>query len=74
MNANQGACVETNDDVDLLVDTLIADPGRADDVKAALKRRITRPQVVDLRRAVREASPKAVDEDDVADLWDNVPV
>ena len=46
MNASPGVVVEATDDVDHLVDELVKDPSRADDIKAVLKQRISKPQPV----------------------------
>lgn len=73
MTTDQGTGVEILDDVDTLVDEVLSDPSKADDVKAALKRRVFGPQIVDFRvKLTRRASDG--DEDAESDLWDNVPV
>lgn len=55
------------DDVDRLVDTLLAEPDRADDIKNLLRNRLGVERVVHLK-AVRSVS------EDLDDMWDNVPV
>lgn len=59
------------DDVDTMVDSLLADPNRADDIKSMLRQRLAEDGVVPLRSV-----PKAVSaiSDDLDDMWDNVPV
>ena len=66
---------KSRDDVDEIVDALVADPSRASDVKALLKRKIAAPDIV--RMVVpRAANAKfAVADDDAEDdIWDNMPV
>lgn len=52
------------DELDRLVDTLAADPSRAEAVKLALRARLVQPH-----QPVRSRV-----EHDVEDMWDNVPV
>ncbi|SER56830.1 hypothetical protein SAMN04490244_101510 [Tranquillimonas rosea] len=56
------------DEIDRLVDTVLTQPERIDEVKAALRRRLS--SSADLR--VASTRPVATAEPD--DLWDNVPV
>ncbi len=63
------------DEVDDIVDALVADPTRASDVKALLKRKIAAPDIVHMVVPRAAESKAAVAEDDTEDdLWDNVPV
>jgi len=73
------AKIPTRDDIDSIVDGLLADPSRADDVKGALRARfssvapdavLTHIRAVDPALPVR-SSAVTTDEDD---LWENVPV
>ena len=73
MNAISGVRVEATDEVDTLVDALMKDPSKVEDVKAAL-RRISEPHVVDLRTAQPPRPLDRTDDDDSGDMWDNVPV
>lgn len=50
------------DDIDGLIDGVLADPSRADEFKRVLRSRL---------RAVEAAAPDAADD---FDLWENVPV
>lgn len=59
------------DDVDQIVDTLLADPGRAEDIKTILRKKLNVQNVVGFS-ARRSASTMPTD--DVEDMWDNVPV
>ncbi len=59
------------DYVDRLIDQVVADPARGDDVKTLLKHRMTEPESLSVVRAKSESLPL---DDDVEDLWDNVPV
>ncbi len=74
MNASPGVRVEAADDVDALVDTLIRDPSKADDIKAVLKKRISRPQLIDITAEESVLPSSSDDDDDEGDMWDNVPV
>ncbi len=66
---------QTQDEVDDIVDALVADPTRASDVKALLKRKIAAPDIVHMV-APRAAPAKAAgaEDDTEDDLWDNVPI
>ena len=57
------------DDVDRLVDAALAEPGRADDIKAILRTKIVAVGPVPVA-----ASMTASDDDDPEDFWDNFPV
>ena len=59
------------DDIDRIVAVLLNDPTRADDMKHLLRQKIKAPSAV--RLAVPRVSVRAMEED-VEDLWDNVPV
>ncbi|MGI9393855.1 MAG: hypothetical protein ACR2OY_04355 [Boseongicola sp.] len=63
------------DEVDEIVDALVADPTRANDVKAQLRRKIAAPDIVQLvvpRTA--EHKPATGEDDPDDDVWDNMPV
>lgn len=55
------------DDVDTLVDTLLAEPDRADDIKSMLRHKLDMAGIVHLK-------PVPASTDDLDDMWDNVPV
>ena len=60
-----------NDDIDRIVAALIADPARADDMKALLRQKLSashRPTEAGVDRG------GAHDSRDVEDMWDNLPV
>ena len=63
------------DEVDEIVDALVADPTRANDVKAILRHKISAPDIVRMV-APKTANVKAAvtDEDLDDDIWDNVPI
>ena len=58
---------ECEDDVDRLIDKLLAEPDRVEDIKSKLRRSLGKDRVVSLR-------PVSSASDDVDDMWDNVPV
>ena len=63
------------DDVDHLIDQLMADPSAAEQVKKILRHKIASPDVVAV--APRPITPKETDvavDEDVEDMWDNVPI
>ena len=65
------------DDVDHLIDSLVANPSSAEDVKTLLRHKMAAPDVVTVAPSTlkRPCEATAVDEDeDVDDLWDNVPI
>lgn len=51
------------DEIDTIVDDILRDPGRADELKRKLRRHV---------RVV--APPRRIVEDDLDELWDNVPL
>ncbi len=55
------------DEVDRLVDTLLAEPDRVDDIKSMLRRKLNTERIVPLKSAPATAN-------DIDDMWDNVPV
>ncbi|MBT8418737.1 MAG: hypothetical protein KJO42_14975 [Silicimonas sp.] len=61
----------TQDEVDRIVDTLLANPGHAEDIKSQLRRRLREDPVVRVV-AANYSTPSIRDE--VEDMWDNVPV
>lgn len=65
------------DDVDHLIDALVADPGSAEDVKTLLRHKMAAPGVVAVAPSTLkkpcEATAAEADED-VDELWDNVPI
>ena len=61
---------QKTDDIDKIVDTLLADPNSAEDVKDALRKRLLAKTTEPV-----EASRRDDDQhDDADDMWDNVPV
>ena len=61
------------DFVDRLIDQVVADPKRVDDVKTLLRHKMSEPDALNL--VDRTVPAPAVDQDeDVDDLWDNVPI
>ena len=66
---------QTQDEVDDIVDALVADPTRASDVKALLKSKIAAPDIIQMVAPRRPPAKAVVAEDDTEDdLWDNVPI
>ena len=61
---------QVRDDVDVMVDQLLADPSQAETVKNALRARLT-DKVAQLKR---ESTPRPVADDSDEDFWDNVPI
>ena len=57
--------------VDRLIDQVVADPARGDDVKTLLKHKMSDAEAFAL---VEKQSQSVHGDDDVEDLWDNVPV
>ena len=64
-----------HDEVDQIVDALVADPSCASDVKMLLRRKIAAPDIVHMI-APRPAGVKAAITEGEAedDMWDNMPV
>lgn len=61
------------DDIDRIVDALLANPDRISDIKTLLRSKITSPDTV--RVAYPVAEPELAEADtDSDDFWDNVPV
>ncbi|MDJ1016977.1 MAG: hypothetical protein QNJ35_10730 [Paracoccaceae bacterium] len=65
---------EARDDVDVIIDTLLAEPERAEDLKTMLRHKMAAPEVVAVAHAKPVSKPDIDAQDDVEDLWDNVPV
>lgn len=66
------AAKSARDDIDRIVDDLLADPTRADDIKGELRRRLVGGAPALHAVASRTATtPTASDEDD---FWENMPV
>ena len=59
------------DYVDRLIDQVVADPTRGDDVKTILKHKMKEPDALAI---VRKPLSPARSEEEADDLWDNVPV
>lgn len=59
---------KSNDDVDRIVDAVLADPSRAEAAKVMLRRKILGGETVHL------VPPSVSDHEQADDLWDNVPV
>ncbi|MGI9388961.1 MAG: hypothetical protein ACR2O1_02790 [Boseongicola sp.] len=74
MNKDQKQ-LQNQDEVDEIVEALVADPTRANDVKALLRRKIAAPGVVQLVVPSKEGQKSVViEEDSDDDVWDNMPV
>ena len=65
--------VQIRDDIDRIVATILADPERAEDMKALLRLKMVAPEVLAAVPDVPVARRPAP-EPDVDDLWDNMPV
>ena len=61
------------DDIDRIVDALLANPERVSDIKTLLRNKMIAPETVHVVRPVAAAST-VEDESDLDDLWDNVPI
>jgi hypothetical protein len=59
------------DEVDRIVETLLAHPERASELKTLLRNRIENPSVVQFAPV---ADPLTLPIEDADDMWDNVPV
>lgn len=62
----------TTDDIDRIVDGLLADPSRADDVKGALRSRLAAGAATPVRTL--EKAPRTRPSHDEDDMWENVPI
>lgn len=62
------------DFVDRLIDQVVADPDRIDDVKTLLRHKMAAPEALNVVSDARAHSVADATEDDVDDLWDNVPI
>ena len=62
-----------DEDVDAIVDAVAADPSCADSAKALLTNKMRAPEMVRVV-APKPAPTKAAVQDDVDDMWDNVPI
>ena len=62
------------DYVDRLIDQVVADPERVDDVKKLLRHKMAAPEGLNLVEKAQPTTPVVDVEDDVEDLWDNVPI
>ena len=62
------------DDVDHLIDRLLADPGTADDVKTLLRHKMSAPDVVAVAPVTSRRTRQTDTEDDLEDMWDNLPI
>jgi hypothetical protein len=63
--------VRIDDDVDRIVDALVADPTRAEDLKSVLRSKLVAPDAVRVALPFRAVS---VASEEAEDMWDNVPV
>lgn len=59
------------DELDRIVETLLAHPERASELKSLLRHRIENPSVVQFSPV---AAPLPAPVEDADDMWDNVPV
>jgi hypothetical protein len=65
----------SKDEVDEIVDALVADPTRANDVKAILRHKISAPDIVRMVAPKSRIAKVAVtDEEADDDIWDNLPI
>lgn len=65
--------LEYDRDVETIVDSVVADPSRADIAKALLTRKIAAPDIVRVARVANVPSgPDRAEADE--ELWDNLPV
>lgn len=60
-----------SDDIDRIVDALIADPSRAEDMKSILRGKMRSPGKVKVAFAAPGLTEAALEAEE---LWDNVPV
>ncbi|MXQ06772.1 hypothetical protein GQ651_02820 [Alphaproteobacteria bacterium GH1-50] len=62
------------DDVDHLIDRLLADPGTVEDVKTLLRHKMSAPDVIAVAPVCARSLQADRAEEDVEDMWDNVPI
>ena len=62
-----------DDDIDKIVDALVADPSRADDIKSLLRGKLAAPESVNVAYAAPSARAVPA-QTDLDDMWDNVPI
>ncbi len=63
------------DFVDRLIDQVVADPDRVEDVKTLLRHKMTADKpLAPVIETTRKQAEQASEEDDADDLWDNVPI
>lgn len=60
-----------SDDIDRIVDVILEDPQRVDDMKRLLRTKMSAPDDVSVMPQVAPVRARTVEPDD---LWDNVPV
>ena len=66
---------QSKDEVDEIVDALVADPTCANDVKAMLRRKIAAPDIIHMVAPKVPSSKNSVSEEESDDdVWDNMPV
>ena len=61
------------DDIDRIVDALLANPDQISDIKTLLRHKLSAPETVHVARPAAVPVPADLAED-VDDFWDNVPV
>ena len=72
MPARQSAALRMDQDIDGIVESLLADPGSADEAKRLLRKKMQLTAVVNM---MAPAMPMVGgSDDDLDDLWDNVPI
>lgn len=64
---------QPRDDIDRIVDALLENPERVSDIKVLLRNKLDAPEKVHVAYPVSGDAPP-VDECDLDDFWDNVPV
>lgn len=60
-----------SDDIDRIVDVILDDPRRVDDMKRLLRTKMSAPDDVSVLPNTAPVASRAVEPDD---MWDNVPV
>lgn len=60
--------------VDRLIDQVVADPDRVEDVKKLLHHKMAAPEGLNVVPERSAPTSSLADDDDVEDLWDNVPI